>query len=282
MTHMPCPRVLAMTVTLAVSIIRPVSAQTRPLPVEAVDGAGAGNMVIQTSADYTRSARFTLSGLEGTLWRLALVRLDVGLSSMADFEISGGLRDHLAITSRAPAVLSDQLRLSNPAATGAFDDIIVGTKIRLRGEQDATPGLAFRVATRLPNAKHPSGLGQNTTDFYSSVIVGQSIADLRLTGNIGLGVLGDPLSGNRRVDSWLYNMALSHPIGRDTSFAVGVDGRTGRPEPGLESRAIGRVGAEWSHGPTRLGLAATMGLTNRDGNFGAAFTLGVTFRALAP
>jgi hypothetical protein len=282
---MACMRYLSIVVNLILVGINanPVLAQQRPLPIETVEGPGTGNVVLQTSVDYTRAARFTLSGLEGNLWRVALVRIDVGLSSIADFELTGGLRDHLTITSRTPAVLSDLVQLTDPSSTGAFDDIIVGTKIRLLAEQSGTPGVAVRVATRLPNAKHPSGLGQDTTDFYSSLIVGQSISDTHVTGNLGVGILGDPLHGNRHVGSLLYGVALSHKVMADrATLIVGLDGRTGPAEPGLESRAIARVGAQWTHGPARVELDGTLGLTNRDGNLGMALTVGYTFHAFTP
>jgi hypothetical protein len=180
-------------------------------------------------------------------------------------------------------VLSDQLKLTDPSSTGAFDDIVVGTKIRLLGEHPGTPGVAVRVATRLPNAKHPSGLGQDTTDFYSSLIVGQSISATHITVNLGFGILGDPLRGNRHVGSLLYGVALNHTVVADcATLIVGVDGRTGPAEPGLESRAIGRIGALWTHGPARVELDGTLGLTNRDGNLGMAVTLGFTFHAFTP
>jgi hypothetical protein len=181
-----------------------------------------------------------------------------------------------------PAVFSDELRLTDPSSTGAFDDIIVGTKVRLLGEASGHSGVAVRIATRLPNAKHPSGLGQNTTDFYSSLIVGESLSATQITSNIGIGILGDPLRGNRRVHSVLYGLALSHPASWHTTLTGGVDGRTGPSEPGLEPRAICRVGATWTHGPLRLGVDATLGLTNRDGRLGVAMHSRFTFHAFTP
>jgi hypothetical protein len=273
---------LATTLVLAGAHAFPAAAQQRPLPIEQLAGAGAGNVSLDVGADYARATRFTLSGLRGDLWRIGLVRIDVGLSSIADFEISGGLRDHLRITSTTPAIFSDKLRLTDPSSTSAFDDIIVGTKVRLVGEERGRPGVAVRVATRLPNAKHPSGLGQNTTDFYSTLIVGESVSATEITGNIGFGILGDPLRGNRRVDSVLYGIALSHAVTARVALVAGVDGRTGPLEPGLEPRAIGRAGAMWTHGQTRVAVDATWGLTNRDGNLGGALTAGFTFHGFTP
>jgi hypothetical protein len=260
----------------------PVAAQQRPLPIEPLVGAGPGNVSVDVGADYTRATQFTLSGLKGNLWRVGLVRIDVGLSSIADFEISGGLRDHLHIVSATPAVLTDELRLTDPSSTSAFDDIIVGTKVRLVPKESQWPGIAVRIATRLPNAKHASGLGQNTTDFYGTLILAQSVAATEITANFGIGLLGDPLRGNRHVNSAMYSVALTHPIATDVALVVGVDGRTGPLEPGLEPRAIGRVGAMWTQGSARVGVDATLGLTSRDGNLGIALKAGFTFHAFTP
>ena len=256
-------------------------AQPRPLPAEPVDGPGAGNVELQTSVDYARDARFTLSGLGGDLWRVGLVRIDVGLSSIADFEISGGVRDHLIIRSRTEAPLSDLLRLPNPNATGAFDDLLVGTRIRLL-DGDSGTRIGVRVATRLPNAKHPSGLGQNTTDFYGSLLVDQSIAALQLVGNVGYGLLGDPLDAHRHVGSFLYSVLVSQRLFRGLSVVAAVDGRTGPLEPGLESRGIARTGFAWARRAVRMELDGTVGLTSRDGNLGAAIATSFRFHAFAP
>jgi hypothetical protein len=273
---------LATTLVLVGVLAWPASAQPRPLPIEPLVGAGPGNVSLEVGADYARATRFTLSGLQGNLGRVGLVRIDVGLSSIADLEISGGLRDRLQITSTTPAIFSDKLQLADPSSTSAFDDIIVATKVRLVGEEPGRPGVADRVATRLPNAKHPSGLGQNTTDFYGTVIVGETVSATEITGNLGFGILGDPLRGNRRVDSMLYGVALSQYMTGGVALVVGVEGRTGPLEPGLEPRAIGRAGAVWKHGRTRVAVDATLGLTSRDGNLGGALTAGFTFRGFNP
>ena len=197
-------------------------------------------------------------------------------------EISGGLRDQLAITSRMPAPLSSVLQLNDPASTGAFDDLVMGTKITLLHERAGAPGVAVRLATRLPNAKHPSGLGQDTTDFFASGIVTQSIAETHIVANLGIGVLGDPLQGDRRVRSWVYGLAAARVVAPEIEAVAGIDGRTGPVQPGLESRAIARVGVARSRGGLRLEAHLTFGLTDRDGNVGFAAAAAYTFHAFNP
>src|SRR6516162_3564345 len=132
-------------VILSLAFARAAAAQPRPLPTESVEGPGAGNIALQTSVDYAPDVRFTLSGLGGDLWRVGLVRIDVGLSDAASFDLNGGVRDHLTITSRTPAVFTDLLRLSNPSAAGDFDDLVVGTKIRVVDQGHGNPAIGVRV-----------------------------------------------------------------------------------------------------------------------------------------
>jgi len=271
-----------LAVNLAMMAARPALAQQRPLQAEPLAGVGEGNASIALGADYTHNTQFTLSGLQGDLWRLALIQIDVGLSSIADFELSGGLRDHLSIASTTAAPLSGELDLSNPNSTGAFDDIIVATKVRVLADQPERPGVALKFATRLPNAKHPSGLGQDTTDFFGTLILGHNVSGYEVLANAGLGVLGDPLRGNRRVESFLYSLMISRAVTDRISALVGLDGRTGPSEPGLESRAIARIGVSRAQGPIRIRLDGTYGLTDRDGSVGFAINATYTFHAFTP
>jgi hypothetical protein len=143
--------------------------------------------------------------------------------------------------------------------------------------------VAFHIGTRLPNAKHPSGLGQDTIDFYARAIAGSAVGDVRVTVNAGVGVLGDPMNGHRHVPSLLYGAELSGPITPTLAVVVGGDGRTGPDEPGLESRANARFGFQWTNGgPVFINLSATSGLTQRDGRLGFACNIGYTFQAFHP
>ncbi|HEV3061277.1 MAG TPA: hypothetical protein VGY48_23720 [Vicinamibacterales bacterium] len=278
---------LAWTTTIGTTGITGITgvtlrAQSRPLPTEAPEGIGAGNVLVGTATDYTRDERFSLSGLSGNLWRVGLMRLVFGISDIADFELTGGLRDHLSITASTPAPLSNLLQLTDPTSTGAFDDIIVATKIRVLAEESSHPAVGFRFGTRLPNAKHPSGLGQNTTDAYGLVTIGQAIGAARFVANAGLGILGDPLQANRHVSSFLYGATITSPRGTDYAIVIGVDGRTGPAEPGLESRSTARAGVMWKRGPARLEVDGTWGLTRLDGNVGVAASAAYVFHAFTP
>lgn len=284
-------RVLLVLTTLAF-VARPASAQDRPLRAEMPEGVGAGNVLVETAVDFTHGYQYPLSGLNGNLGRYGLLRLDFGLSSIADFELSGGLRDRLSVTSTTPAPLSGLLQPANPSSTSAFDDIVVATKLRLlTSETEGEPAVSLRIATRLPNAKHPSGLGQDTTDFFTTLIGARTFGDSRVAAHLGAGVMGDPLRGNRRVGTLLYAAMLSQrlqalgsvtPSSGKSELVVAVEGRTGPDEPGLEPRGTARGGAAVTVGRMRVEADATFGLTSRDGSVGFALTAGFAFHAFNP
>jgi hypothetical protein len=64
---------------------------------------GAGKMRLGVGATYSHETFYPLSGLEGDLLQVALLRMEFGISSIADFELSGGLRSALDHQSSARA-----------------------------------------------------------------------------------------------------------------------------------------------------------------------------------
>jgi hypothetical protein len=77
-------------------------------------------------------------------------------------------------------------------------------------------------------------------------------------------------------------LMISRAVTDRISALVGLDGRTGPSEPGLESRAIARIGVSRAQGPIRIRLDGTYGLTDRDGSVGFAINATYTFHAFTP
>src|SRR6058998_3573617 len=77
-------------------------AQQRPLVTEDPEPVGAGRVLIEAGGDLSRDQQYPVSGLKGTLFRLPLLGFSFGLSSIAELQIDGGLRDILSIKSRNP------------------------------------------------------------------------------------------------------------------------------------------------------------------------------------
>ncbi len=254
------------------------AAQQRPLTTEDPESIGAGRVLFEGGLDYVHDLEYTVSGLTGNLTSVPTLGLSIGISSIAEIQIDGGLYNHLAITSVKPAPLSSLLTVTGDS-THDISDIVIGTKIRLAPEGDARPAFGFRFVTKLPNAKNETGLGLDTTDFYASVLVAKTIRSTRIVGNIGSGILGDPTNGQRQNDVVTYGLSLARAL-TDRGELVGeVNGRVNLrdegPLPGSETRGLLKFGGRFTRGPVRWDAAVLFGLTAIDPTFG--FTAGITY-----
>src|SRR5579862_3911976 len=187
------PRCLSgVMAAIAVVLARPVSAQQRPLDTQDPETIGFGRVLVESGVTYERSLFYPLSGLTGNLWKMPVLGIDVGIGPIADLQITGGPYDRLAITSRQPAPLASLITATGDT-THAVDDITIATKIRVVPEAASRPAVGLRFAVRLPNAKHESGLGQDTTDFSASLLAAKTLGALRVVGNGGFAIMSEPL-----------------------------------------------------------------------------------------
>src|SRR5512143_460616 len=93
----PC---IALFVVLAFAV--PGRAQQRPLVTQDPETIGAGRVLVEGGLDYSHDQGFPVSGLRGNVFRAPLLGVDVGISSIADIQLTGGLYSRLAITERDP------------------------------------------------------------------------------------------------------------------------------------------------------------------------------------
>src|SRR5262249_48215214 len=147
---------------------------------------GAGRILIEGGIDWADDIHYPVSGLEGDLLRLPTLGLSFGISSIAEFQLDGGLHDRLSISNRDPNAPLAGLVTETGNTTSDFADIVVGTKIRILSETAGRPAFGVRFATKLPNASNESGLGLDTMDFSMSVLSGKTVQSVRVVGNIGL------------------------------------------------------------------------------------------------
>ena len=201
---------------LGVTCLAPslASAQQRPLITEDPETIGAGRILVEAGIDYTRDAEYPVSGLKGHLRRAPLIGLSLGIGDIGEVQVDGGLYNQLTITDRRPAPL-DHMLVVPGNTTWSVEDMVVGTKVRLVSEGMSRPSIALRSATRLPMASNESGLGLDTLDFYSSLLVAKTVQSVRLVGNVGLGILGDPTRGDRQNDVLTYGVSFARAVSRD-------------------------------------------------------------------
>jgi hypothetical protein len=265
---------------LAAMLVLPsiAAAQQRPLVTEDPETIGAGRVLVEAGFDYGRGVFYPASGLEGNLLRVPLVGISVGVSSIAEVQIDGGLYNRLAITDRQPAPLSSMLTVTGDS-TSDIEDVSIGMKIRVAAETASRPALGVRFVTKLPNASNESGLGLDTTDFFASIVGAKTIERVRVVGNIGVGILGDPTRGDRQNDVLTYGFSLARAVTQPAELVTEVNGqldtRAGAPPPGTGSRGQVRLGGRYTIGSWRADAAVLVGITGRDP--GVGFTAGFTY-----
>ena len=257
----------------------PVLAQQRPLVTEDPETIGAGRVLIEGGVDAAHGVSYPVSGLKGNLWRVPTIGISVGISSIAELQIDGGLYDSLSITSRDPAAPLAYLLTVTGERTHSFEDTIVATKIRVIPESTGRPAIGIRFATKLPNATNESGLGLDTIDFFASVLGAKTVESVRVVANIGVGILADPTNGNRQNDVLTYGLSFARALTQRTEVVGELNGRlsvrSGDPFPGTESRGLLKLGGRFTQGPVRFDAGAFLGLTTVDPTIG--LTVGFTY-----
>jgi len=252
-------------------------AQQRPLVTEDPETIGAGLVLLEGGIDSCTTCSYPASGLRGNLLRLPTLGLSFGISSIAELQIDGGLYNRLSIKSQKDAPLSDLLNFSGDS-THDVEDIVVATKIRVIAEAPSHPSFGVRFATKLPNASNESGLGLDTTDFYASVLIGKTMQSIRFVGNAGLGILADPVDGNRQNDVFTYGLSVARAVRQGLEVVGEINGRASardNPPVGTESRGAMRLGGRFTQNTVRIDAGFIFGMTSRDPSIG--LTIGATW-----
>jgi hypothetical protein len=253
-------------------------AQQRPLVTEDPETIGSGLVLIEGGFDLQQDIFYPASGLQGNLLRIPTLGVSFGLSSIAELQIDGGIYNGLSVKSRRDAPLSDRLDFSGDH-THDVEDIVIGTKIRMLSESPSRPAIGVRFATKLPNASNESGLGLDTTDFFVSVLIGKTVQSIRMVGNAGLGILADPVEGNRQNDVFTYGFSIARAVQQGIEVVGEINGRlntrSGSAPVGTESRGAMRVGARFTRGTVRGDAGLIFGMTSRDPSIG--LTAGLTW-----
>ena len=274
-------RILASAILIVTA--SPVAAQQRPLLTEDPESVGSGLVLVEGGFDYFRDLPYPVSGLEGHRLRLPTLGLSIGVSSIAEVQIDGISYQRLSVVERREAPLSSLLGFDGDT-TSDMDDLVIGAKVRLLSETARRPAVALRFATRLPNAGNESGLGLDTMDFFNTLLVGKTVRSIRVVGNVGLGILSDPVRGNRQNDVVVYGLSLARALTPRTQLVAEVNGRAntrrGPLPPGTDSSSHLRAGARYTRGAVRFDGALIAGLTSRDATIGVTAGLTWVFRAM--
>ena len=256
---------------LMMAVATPVLAQSRPLVTEDSETVGQGQILLEGGFDFAKEAFFPASGLQGSLWRIGTFGVSIGISSIAEVQLDGGVRNRLSITHRLQAPLAGMVTRTG-ATTSDVEDIVIGTKVRFLSEGTRRPSMAVRFSTKLPNAGNESGLGLDTTDFSFGIAAAKTVESVRVVGNFGFAILADPVRGDRQNDVLTYGLSFARAIAPGIEVVAEFNGRantrSGVPPIDTESRSALRVGSRYTRGPVRLDGALVFGVTENDPTWG--------------
>lgn len=255
------------------------SAQQRPLVTEDPETIGVGRVLIEAGIDVERDVFFPVSGLGGNRLSVPTVGVSIGIGSLAELQIDGGIYQRLTVTERRDAPLSGILGFDGDETTDV-EDLVLATKIRLVTEGVNRPALGLRLATRLPSASNESGLGHDLTDFFASLLLAKTVQSVRVVGNAGVAILGDPTAiVPEQNDLMTFGLSVARAMTTNAELVGEINGRLNLanddPDPGAENRAVMRLGGRYTRGPVRVDAGILLGMTSRDPQVGA--TAGFTW-----
>ena len=202
----------------------------------------------------------------------------MGVGDYAEFQISGVAQEVLAISSRTdPAPIVSQF---SGNSTSDFGDLVLGTKLKIAGESNHYPAIAFKFAVELPNAKHDSGLGNDETEFFAGLLFKKKVGRTRLMGDLGFAILPSPVLQGRQTDPLTYGFAAIVPVSHSVNIIAEINGRQGPPRRlGNENRSQVRAGIQFMTGRIRWDLAGIAGLMRYDPKSGVAVGATYEFQA---
>src|SRR5882757_4685066 len=254
------------------------SAQQRPLVTEDPEPIGAGRVLIEGGFDAAHDYQNTVSGLKGNLVSVPTIGVSIGLSSIAELQIDGGIYNSLSISSRNANAPNAALLTVTGDSTHDVSNAVLATKIRLLAETASRPAIGIRFATKLPNASNEKGIDLDTTDVSGSLLIAKTVQSIRVVGNIGAGILANPTSGVGQNDVLLYGLSFARAVTQATELVGEINGRESLRSsafPGTESRGILKIGGRYTRGSIRFDAGAFLGLTSIDPTIG--FTAGFTY-----
>ena len=255
------------------------SAQQRPLVTEDPETIGAGLILIEAGFDSQREIFFPGSGITGDLLRMPTLGVSFGVGSIAEIQVDGGIFNRLNVNERQPAPLAYRLDITGDSTSG-LEDLTVGTKIRLVPEAPGRAAVGVRFATKLPFASSENGVGLGTTDFFASLLIGKTVQSIRIVGNGGIGILGDPVNGDKTGQVLTYGVSVARAVQQGLEVVGELDARWSMEDDentpvGSENRGAVRFGGRFTKATVRIDGGVIIGLSSRDPSFG--FTGGVTW-----
>lgn len=253
-------------------------AQQRPLVTEDPEVIGQGRLLVEAGVETAANITYPVSGLVGH--RVALpLGVSFGLGPSAELQIDSGA-NRLSIDRRIRGPLDSRVP-ADITRTSDVLDVVVATKIKVLSESTHRPAVGVRFATQLPNASNERGVGQDTLNFFASVLFAKTSGSYRVVGNAGVGLLSDVLEGSLQHDAFIGSVSVARAITSAFEVAGEFAGQkvlfADIPPIGAEPRGVFRAAARWTRGGWRVDAGILAGVTEREPDVGVS--LGFTWVA---
>ncbi len=270
------PRISQAILLLGLLAALPAMAQDRPLRTPDAETVPAGSTRLQLGFDFLQDVSFPLSGLTGDLTSVAVLHVRTGLGRIVEIQLEGAIQNFLSVSRQVDAIVTPDF--TGARSTRSVSDFRGYTKVRLFGETDRRPAIAFRFGFQMPTSDQRRGIGTNTTNLFAEIILQKHLGKLNLFGNLGLGILESPAAQFSQNDVLLYGFALTYPVHPRVHLVGEIAGFWSARDTtgdlvGTESRAQGRFGVQVEAGGFFWDLAGIAGIYKNDPRTG--FTFGV-------
>ncbi|MFQ5889482.1 MAG: hypothetical protein ACE5JR_05465 [Gemmatimonadota bacterium] len=248
-------------------------AQLRRAPtVQPVAEVSRGDLLVGGGSGYAADAEFPLSALAGDLVSVARLTVAYGLASRVLVMLEGDVYRVLTVQRAGlPAIPLDPGVADG--TSGDVGDFRIGTLFSPIGGREGLSG-GLRMEVKLPNSDETKGIGTNTTDFRFGVLGSYGVRRLRVTADVGVGILEAPLESFEQNDVLMYSgeILLRIAAGRGR-LALGVDGRAStrdRVPLGTEDLGELRFGADYRAGGWLLDAHLSLGYAGTSPDWGVS------------
>lgn len=234
-------------------------------------------MRAEVGFDFLQDVEFPASGLTGDLTSVAVIRLRTAVGRNVEIQMEGAVQHFLSVSSQMAGPIPPSL--TGPNTTRDVGDFGFFTKVRLFGEAERRPALAFRFGYQMPNSNQARGIGLNTINLFAELILQKHFRKLNVFGSAGVAILQAPTATFTQNDVILYGLGVTYPLHERVTLVGEVAGRHSTRDispqlVGTESRSHARFGLQVLAGGFTWDVAGVKGLTSRDAN--AGFTFGVS------
>ena len=251
--------------------------QQRPLITERAETVKKNYLLFDIGLEFLQDAVFTFSGLEGDLTRIGVVGVRFGAADNVEIQVLGTIQDILSIESRFDAPNTPNLNFSGNS-TSDFGDFTMATKVLLKKEQNRWPAISTRFGFQMPNASNQNGLGNDETNFFSSLLLQKRFGNFQLFTELGVAILGDPVSPGAQDDLFTYGLALIHPLNDQINVVVDAYGRVGAGGIGTEEQSLLRLGTQVKAAGLYWDVALVLGFRDTDPSSGLVVGVSKEFR----